>query len=380
VLHDILADATGRVTPGGVLTYGDAGREVATIPFGRTHADPAGGGPVTAGTVYDVASLTKPIAATAALMKAVEAGEVELDEPISRLLPELGGPGAAAICLHHLAGHAAGLPAHVAFFERVWAGDLAGAATRREAIFRMAAGVARTHPPGERAVYSDVGYILLGLALERAAGRRLDEVVAERVFRPLAMAATRFVDLDADPPAVRPAPVAPTEVCPRRGLVCGEVHDENAHAGGGIFGHAGLFSTAGDVARFGRAMIAAATGARGVFDPTVVRACFGRSAAPGTSWRLGWDTPSGAPGVSHAGDRWPRDGLGHLAFTGCSLWLDPPRGRYAVLLTNRVHPTREGEGIRELRRAVMDAVVDALDGPPTLPSPRRAGGGDPWGP
>jgi serine-type D-Ala-D-Ala carboxypeptidase len=363
VLRAILEAAVGRVSPGGVLVYGDAGQDVATIPFGRTHADPAAGAAVTAATVYDVASLTKPLAATAALMLAVAAGELELDEPATRLLPELRGPGASAVRVFHLAGHGAGLPAHVDFFERIWAGDLAGARSPREAIFRMAAQAPSVGPPGERAVYSDVGYILLGLALERAAGRRLDALVAERVLRPLGMTATTYVDLDARPPPPRPAPAAPTEVCARRGLVCGEVHDENAHAGGGIFGHAGLFSTAPDVARFCRAMVASAAAATGApFDPDVVRALITRRAAPDTTWRLGFDTPAPQPGVSHAGDRWARDGLGHLGFTGCSLWLDPPRGRYAVLLTNRVHPTRAGDGIRALRRAVMDAVVDALDG------------------
>jgi CubicO group peptidase (beta-lactamase class C family) len=151
-----------------------------------------------------------------------------------------------------------------------------------------------------------------------------------------------------------------------RGVVVGEVHDENCHAGGGISGHAGLFATADELAVFARAVNAAATGtAIGGFEPAVVQAFLTRSAAPGTTWRLGWDSPSPLPARSQAGDLWPRSGVGHLGFTGCALWLDPPRGRYAVLLTNRVHLSRDPAGILALRRRVMDAVVRTLDGTPS---------------
>jgi CubicO group peptidase (beta-lactamase class C family) len=212
--------------------------------------------------------------------------------------------------------------------------------------------------PGQVTRYSDVGYILLGAALERIAGERLDRAAARLVLEPLAMGSTFFVDLEARPQASRR--IAPTEICPHRGLVAGEVHDENAHAGGGIYGHAGLFSTAGDVARFAAAVCAATRGEAGHFDPHIALRLVTTPSTPGSTWRLGWDTPARTPGVSHAGDRWPREGFGHLAFTGCSMWLDPPRQRNIVLLTNRVHPTRHGSGIRELRRALADAVVDAL--------------------
>jgi len=169
----------------------------------------------------------------------------------------------------------------------------------------------------------------------------------------MAMTSTFFVDLDEQ---WRPQGVAPTEHDDRRGLVCGEVHDENAHAAGGICGHAGLFAPAGDVARFAGAMCSTAAGTPTAgFDPATVRAFFDTPPVGGSNWRLGWDTPSAS--LSHAGDLWPRTGVGHLAFTGCSMWLDPPRERYVVLLTNRVHPTRQQGGIRDLRRQVMDTVA-----------------------
>lgn len=353
-VHQAVAD---RVTPGGVLAHGGLDGDPVIIPFGTTEPGPDGR-PVTAATLYDIASLTKPLATTAVLMHMVGTGELALERPAIELIPELVGPEAEHITLAHLAGHAAGFPAHVPFYERLWAGDRAGASSAREALVRMAATTPRPSAPGQRALYSDLGYILLAAALERAGGARLDALVAERVTGPLAMTATRFVDLEAVP--IERPEAAPTERCDRRGLVRGEVHDENAHAAGGICGHAGLFATAGDVAAFGRAILAATAGRAGAgFEPEVVRRFLATAAAPATTWRLGWDTPSPEPGISHAGDRWPRDGVGHLGFTGTSLWLDPGGGRYAVLLTNRVHPTRAGTGIKELRRAVMDAVVES---------------------
>jgi len=150
-----------------------------------------------------------------------------------------------------------------------------------------------------------------------------------------------------------------------RGLVTGRVHDENAYFGGGVCGHAGLFATIGDVAAFAAALIDTVAGRpRGRWRTEVVRRFVDEAAAPATTWRLGWDTPAVEPGVSHAGDRWPRTGaIGHTGFTGTSLWLDLPRGRWVALLTNRVHPTRNGtaEPMKALRREIGDAVVALLD-------------------
>jgi CubicO group peptidase (beta-lactamase class C family) len=350
---------TNGVTPGGVLAVHHAGR-VEVMAFGRTHRERGAGEPVKVETTYDVASLTKPVATLAVFLRLWEAGAVALETTAVSLLPELTARGGDGITLAHLLGHAAGFPDYLPFYQRLWAGERAGAATAREALVRMAGATALLDEPGTTARYSDLGYILLGAALERAGARRLDELARALVFEPLGMAATRFVDLEAPHPAA-PAGVAPTEVCARRGLVQGEVHDENAHAAGGIAGHAGLFSTAGDLARFAAAMNAAVRGEPGTFEPERARRVATTPSVPGATWRLGWDTPSPSPGVSHAGDRWPKDGFGHLAFTGCSIWLDPPRDRAVVLLTNRVHPSRNGSGIRELRRGVMDAVVAALD-------------------
>lgn len=349
-----------RVTPGGVVAVDDGGRPALTLPFGATSAEPDAE-PVTADTVYDAASLTKAVSTAAIAMRLLARGAIELDQPARTLVPELRAEGSEAITLRHLAGHASGFPAHIEFFRRLRAGDRAGAPSAREALVAMAGATPLAYRPGEKTLYSDLGYILFGAALERAGGDRLDRLFAELVAGPLGMTSSFFVDTEAGaaPPAgVR---IAPTERCPVRGLVHGAVHDENAHAGGGICGHAGLFSTVGDLQRFARAVCAAATGdASGPFEPAAVAAMLGQSAAPNTTWRLGWDTPDPTPGVSQAGDLWPRDGVGHLGFTGCALWLDPPRRRSVALLTNRVYYSREREPIRTVRRALMDATCRAL--------------------
>jgi CubicO group peptidase (beta-lactamase class C family) len=207
-------------------------------------------------------------------------------------------------------------------------------------------------------VYSDLGYLQLGAIVERAAGKPLDEVYAELVAGPLGLQA-RFAGTTPIEGAVA------TEIDDWRGQVRGLVHDENAYYAGGICGHAGLFARIGDVARFAQALVDTHHGhAHGRLVPEIVQRFARESAAPATTWRLGFDTPSHAPGVSQAGDRWPRLGaLGHTGFTGTSLWLDLPRRRWVVLLTNRVHPTRAGssaDDIKALRRAVHDAVVELL--------------------
>jgi CubicO group peptidase (beta-lactamase class C family) len=322
---------------------------------------------VTAASVYDVASLTKPTATTACLMKLVASGAVDLDDRVVDAIPELTAAGADGIRVRHLAACTSGLPAHVKFYERIWAGDLAGAPTAREGILRMTGATALEAAPGARALYSDLGFILLGFLMERVTGERLDALARRLVFEPLGMAATRFIDHAA---GERYDGAAPTERCAHRGLVRGEVHDQNTHAAGGVLGQAGVFSTVDDLSSFAAAMVSCARGVSAAgFDADTVRAFF--APIPGTTRRLGWDTPDPNPGVSHAGSLWPRDGVGHLGFTGTSLWLDAPRERWVVLLTNRVHPVvKDKAELRAFRSAVMDAVVRSLDRGPRPAAPR----------
>lgn len=350
------------LTPGGILVYGADNANIDTIPFGQTETmRPEKALTVTADTVYDVASITKIAATTASIMKLVEAGSLDLDQPVTAVIPEITPAGAEAMRIRHLLGHASGFPAHLNFYERLLAGERLGAATPREALLRMVGSTPLAYETGTKTLYSDLGFITLGFIIERVTGERLDAAAARLVFEPLAMKATQFVDLAASPPAPRPNPIVPTELCPYRGLVVGEVHDDNAHSAGGICGHAGVFSTGPDLEKLAQALNSAFNhSASAHFDSAIVRHFATTSAAPNTTRALGFDRPEPEPGASAAGDLWSRDGFGHMGFTGCAMWMDPPRGRYVILLTNRVHPSRDKVGIKPFRRKVIDAVVTTL--------------------
>jgi CubicO group peptidase (beta-lactamase class C family) len=365
-LHALLSAAMERgVGSAAALSIGDAGVEVVRIALGSTRSVPDPGIPIGDAASFDVASLTKPMATAAIAMALVSEERLDLDASVQHWLPGVPDP---RITVAHLLGHGAGYPAHRKIYEQLWAGDLGGAATPRQALIARASSTPLEAEPGSRALYSDLGYVTLGALLERVCGAQLDELFEHLVAGPLRLHGAHFLDLslpDAERPHFASAVVA-TEIDARRGLVAGEVHDENCHAAGGVAGHAGLFATIGDVARFAMAMCDLGSGLdREPFHAEVARRFFTTAAAPATSWRLGWDTPSSLPGVSHAGDLWPRQGaIGHLGFTGTSLWLDLPRHRWVALLTNRVHPSRDGEaaaGIKDLRRAVGDIAVRGLD-------------------
>jgi CubicO group peptidase (beta-lactamase class C family) len=280
---------------------------------------------------------------------------------VRRYLPDASTHGT----VRQLLGHSAGCAAHVEFFRRL---RVEGHADPR-AVLVDRAQRERCAPPGVAAVYSDLGFIQLGAVLERAGERPLEELFATLVAEPLGLTGARYAPTgasamsDSAPGQALENAVA-TEL-DDRGLVCGLVHDENCYFGGGVAGHAGLFADLGDVATWAAAMVSSAAGAaRGRFDPDTVRRFFSDAPIAGASWRLGWDTPSSTPGVSQAGDRWPRTGaVGHTGYTGTSVWLDLANRRWVVLLANRVHPTRHGntaDAIKALRRAVGDAVIDSL--------------------
>jgi len=352
-VHDLaaLVDAALAVPLGSAvaLSIGDAGVEQERLVRGTTRRVPDAGPAIDERAAFDLASLTKPMATAALAMVLVGDGALDLDAPIRRWLPGAASEGT----VHQLLGHAAGYAAHVEFFRSLRFG--AHGDPHAELI-----DLAARHPaaaPGVEAVYSDLGYLVLGAIVERAAGAALDDAFARLVAEPLGLSGAGFPGGVALPGAVA------TEL-DDRGLVAGRVHDENAYFAGGVCGHAGLFATIGDVAGFAAALVDTAAGQpRGRWRSDVVRRFLGDAPVPGATWRLGWDTPSPVPGVSHAGERWPRHGaVGHTGFTGTSLWLDLPRRRWVALLTNRVHPTRQGtaDAIKALRRTVGDAAVELL--------------------
>jgi CubicO group peptidase (beta-lactamase class C family) len=346
------------VAPGLVVLVAAGGQTLFHEAFGARQVFPRRL-PALPETVYDVASLTKAVATSVLAMQEVGAGRLALDAPVVSLIPELGGPGRDQITVRQLLSHCSGLPAHRPFWKQA-----AESPAERLAVERLAAREPLEYPPGTRAVYSDLGFIVLGWLLERLTGARLDALFSERIAAPLALAATTFVNL-ADPDArarlLGDRSVAATQVsAERHGLVLGEVDDPNAFAMGGIAGHAGLFSTAGDLAAIAAALVAAWRGAGGgLVAPEVIRQFWSPSSVPSSTWRLGWDGP--AASGSQAGERLSRAAVGHLAFTGCSLWIDPARELAIVLLANRVHPSIPSDDrFRRFRPALHDAALDAV--------------------
>jgi CubicO group peptidase (beta-lactamase class C family) len=294
-------------------------------------------------TVYDLASLTKVVATTTAVMLLVEDGKLELDAPVQRYLPEFSGAGKERVTIRHLLTHTSGLPAGV---------DLTG--TPEEALARVLR-VGLRRPPGADVEYSDVGFVVLYAAAEQAAGEPLWRLLDRRVYGPLGMRSTTFL------PGEGCERCAPTFRRADGSAAAGRVHDPIANRLGGIAGNAGLFSTAHDLARFA-AMLANGGELDGV---KVLRASTVHDFAqrqPGAGTRaLGWDTPSGA-GSGAAGGKISEMAFGHTGFTGTSLWIDPERGTWAVLLSNRVfEPRANTNRIQAVRRSVHDWVAVAGD-------------------
>ncbi|HEY2901401.1 MAG TPA: serine hydrolase domain-containing protein [Polyangia bacterium] len=313
-------------------------------------------------TVYDVASLTKAVATSVVAMQLCDRGAVALEDPVRQQIPEfLAGGERDAVTVRWLLCHASGLPAHRPFYAEV-----PTAPSQRWAIALRAAHEPLAYAPGTQSIYSDLGFILLGWLLERAAGLRLDVQVDRGIIEPLGLTSTTFVNLadsEARARLLANRTVAATQQCAQRNrVVLGEVDDLNAYSMGGIAGHAGLFSTAGDLSAIASALCAAWRGDRDarLVNRDVIRQFWAPAGIPGSVWRLGWDGPS--PGASQAGTRLPKTAVGHLAFTGCSLWIDPPRDRWIILLSNRVHPhVPTDDRFREFRPTLHDALVDALD-------------------
>ncbi|MFV1987137.1 MAG: glycoside hydrolase family 3 N-terminal domain-containing protein [Gemmatimonadota bacterium] len=342
------------VMPGAALVVGRHGRIVRQRGYG--HLDwGAGSASVTDSSLYDLASLTKVIATTTAVMTLVDRGRVSLDDPVGRYLDEWSEGWRADVTLRDLMLHRGGLPP----FRPFWR-ELEGRAQYRDAIAMLA----QEYEIGSRTVYSDIGMITLQFVIEEVAGSTLDAFAEETIFGPLGMVSTGF-----NPPRRAWPSVAPTELDTvfRNRHLRGEVHDENAFALGGVAGHAGLFSNARDLARFGAWISAAARTGRG-FDsggddapdglPSAATvADFTRRADETSSRATGWDTPSGR---SSAGRFFGVGSFGHTGFTGTSIWVDPERDVFVVLLTNRVNPTRAMRGHIPLRRAVHDAVAIAI--------------------
>jgi CubicO group peptidase (beta-lactamase class C family) len=357
-------DAVAReVAPGFVVLVASGGRVQFHEAFGWRQIVPRQL-PAFPDTVYDVASLTKAIVTSVLAMKEVERGTLALDELVRTRLPEFEGDERAGVTVRQLLSHSSGLPAHRPYWRQV-----ANAASERWAISLAAAREPLEYRPGTLSIYSDLGFILLGWLLERASELRLDALAERDVFRPLGVTSATFVNLadcDARARLLAERSVAATQQSAERGhLALGEVDDANAYAMGGISGHAGLFADAGAVSAVASALVAAwrgapvAPGGAPLVAREVLREFWSPASVPGSTWRLGWDGPAARD--SQAGTRLSRAAVGHLGFTGCSLWIDPERETWIVLLANRVHPTvPQHERFRVFRPALHDAVLEAL--------------------
>ncbi|HUF30100.1 MAG TPA: serine hydrolase domain-containing protein [Gemmatimonadaceae bacterium] len=297
-------------------------------------------------TLWDLASLTKVIGMTTGMMQLVSRGAVDLDAPVSRYLPRFTGPGKDAVTVRHLLTHSSGLPP--------WRPLYKESETPLEAVAAVYATELDT-VPGARMAYSDLGAILLGQIVEQLSGWPLDQYLALHVFGPLGMLETGFT-----PRTSVSWRTAPTEYDPwRQRHVRAEVHDENAFRLGGVSAHAGLFSTGHDLTIFSQMLLGGGARAGVRIVPEATIRAFTHVQDSSLSHRaLGWETPSGS---NSAGRLLSRPAFGHTGFTGTSMWMDPTRDLFVILLTNRVNPTRQNARIGRVRSALADAVVSAAD-------------------
>ncbi|MBX9927579.1 MAG: serine hydrolase [Gemmatimonadaceae bacterium] len=338
-LTQLLARAVAdSAFPGAIAVVGRRDRVLATATAG--HIDWASGSPApTDRTVWDLASLTKVVALTSAMMQLVEQGKVDLDAPVQRYLPEWRGAYKDRVRVRDLLTHSSGLPGWRPLYKEATTPDSALALVFSQPLDTV---------PGARMVYSDLGAILLGQIAVRVSGERFDRYVDQHVFAPLGMTETRFL-----PPSSWHDRIAPTEIDPwRQRHLRGEVHDENAAALGGVSSHAGLFSTAHDLTRFAQMYLSAgALGGARVFAPATVARFTAVQDSTFSHRALGWETPTGS---NSAGRLMTRPAFGHTGFTGTSLWIDPAHDLFVLLLTNRVNPTRQNTRIGAVRQAVAD--------------------------
>jgi CubicO group peptidase (beta-lactamase class C family) len=318
------------VFPGAAVIVADAGQVIFTHAVGSEQLVPTRRS-ASIDTAWDLASLTKPLASVTLTMRLVEAGMLDLDAPVRDYLPDFAHH---AIRARDLLSHSSGLPAHRRYWEYP-------DATSRDAILALARREPLEYATGSKSVYSDVGFLVLGSLIEQLGGAPIDVL---------------FQTIVPDGPAYGPVgKAAATELEANGAPLVGIVHDENARAMGGAAPHAGLFGTVQDVHEVLAFLIAGQ-----LVSAATLERFWSPAGVPDSTWCLGWDRPSETG--SAAGERFPRSAVGHLGFTGCSIWVDPPRGMWVILLSNRVHPSRDNQQIRAFRPLLHDTVWRALRG------------------
>ena len=335
------------VAPGVAIAVGRNGRIAYMKGYGYIDWNQPGSPVVDTNTLYDLASLTKVIATTTLAMILEEGGQLDLNRTVVSYLPEFNSAEKAQITVRQLLTHSGGLEAGANIYRT---------ARGRDQYLSQINARPLEYTPGTNMIYSDWDMILLQLVMERITGKTLDVLAAEKIFRPLGMIDTQF-----QPPFSIRSRIAPTQVDDERGgLLWGTVHDENAWAMGGVAGHAGLFSTAKDLALFSMMILNGGEGANGVrlVKPATIARWTARQGRESTR-ALGWDSPEGG---SSAGQFFSPWSFGHTGFTGTSIWIDPEKDLFVVVLTNRVNPSRNNTRHVQLRRDVADATQQAVLG------------------
>ena len=328
--------------PGAVLIVGHDGKVIYRKAYGQRALEPKRE-PMTLDTVFDLASLTKVIATTTAMMQLFEQGKVRMNDPVAKYLPEFAQNGKEDITVRQLMTHYSGLAPDLDLKEP-WEG--------KDTAYRMAFAEPPPETPGSGFTYSDINFIVLGALVERVSGTTLDAYTAQHVFAPLKMTRTRFV-----PPPLWRAKIAPTQYDEKEHMLRGVVHDPTARRMGGVAGHAGLFSTADDLAKFAQTLL---NGGDGILSGITVAKMTQPEQPPEAPLLrgFGWDIDS--PFSSNRGDLFPVGSYGHTGFTGTSIWIDPTTQTYVILLTNSVHPRGKGNAIG-LRSKVSTEVAAALN-------------------
>lgn len=342
---------TEGIFPGAVLLVSSESTVVFLRAYGLAHIYEKV--PVTAETIFDLASLTKPLATTLAVMHLVQDRQISVEDFLGDLLSDFQGGAKARVRIKHLLYHNSGLPDYRPYYKEL---SKIPMDSRRPALRRFLVEEPLIQPSGEKVLYSDLGFMILAWVVEHVAGRRLDHFVADEIYRPLGLKQLFFNARNAVGPK---GSFAATENCPwRREILVGQVHDENTFAVGGVEGHAGLFGTASDVNTLLVELLHTYRGQirGGVFNQELLRQFFKR--LPQTDKAMGFDMPL-FKGAS-CGRGFSLYSVGHLGFTGTSFWMDLESSTIVVLLTNRVHPTRENERIKTFRPCLHDAVMDTL--------------------
>jgi CubicO group peptidase (beta-lactamase class C family) len=354
------------VFPGAVLLVGRGEDVIYERAFGWRSLLPDRA-PMDPSTIFDLASLTKPLATTLGIMLLVNEKKVHLDDRVTRFVPTFAN---TATKIRHLLNHTSGLPAWKPYYEGLISDvdsagtGLIGSARAKSYILEQIHREAPLSEPGAQALYSDLGFMVLGEIIETISGTNLDVFFHDRIAQRLKLRSTAFIDLTRCSTSLsqfEEDEIAPTELCPwRKKVLCGEVQDDNAFAAGGVAGHAGLFSSAGDIHKMVAQLDRCLQGRDSFLPQELIQEFFTKNdSVPGSTYALGWDTP--APEKSSSGMHFSRTTVGHLGFTGTSLWWDLEKNCHVILLTNRVHPNRNNERIKQFRPKIHDLIMQAIN-------------------